>query len=139
MPADFSAAAISSSEDHSAHDTIFKVANEQTIPFSGNWEPLKGKVVRIEWVQPANPAISTSKAEKLAFAKSVILKAYEKIHEAAQPAEGIVVVFDSADGGQIEATLSSVEALASRALSDAGFWRQCSLDPRDSFLESPKP
>jgi hypothetical protein len=139
MPADFSATAISSSEDHSAHDTIFKVANEQTIPFSGNWEPLKGKVVRIEWVQPANPAISTSKTEKLAFAKSVILKAYEKIHEAAQPTEGIVVVFDSADGGQIEATLSSVEALASRSLSDAGFWRRCSIDPRDSFLESPKP
>ncbi len=139
MPSDFSATATSASEDHSAHDTIFKVANEQTIPFSGNWEPLKGKVVRIEWVQPANPAISTTKTEKLAFAKSVILKAYEKMHESTQPAQGIVVVFDSADGGQIEATLSSVEALASRALSDAGFWRQCSLDPRDSFLESPKP
>ena len=95
--------------------------------------------MRIEWVQPANPAISTSKTEKLAFAKSVILKTYEKMHDTAQYAEGIVVVFDSADGGQIEATLSSVKGLASRAVSDAAFWRQCSLDPRESFLESARP
>jgi hypothetical protein len=139
MPSDFAASAASPTENHSAHDVIFKVANEQTIPFSGSWEPLKGKIVRIEWIQPANPATSTSKTEKLAFAKSVILKTYEKMHESTQPAEGIVVVFDSADGGQIEATLSSVKGLASRGISDAVFWRQCSLDPRESFLDSAKP
>jgi hypothetical protein len=56
---------------------------------------------------------------------------------AAQPnPEGIVVVFDSADGGQIAAALSSVKALANRTLSDAAFWRQCSLDPPESFLDS---
>jgi hypothetical protein len=139
MPADPSVAAPTSSEGHLGNSAIFKVTKEETRAFSGGWEPLKGKPVRIEWVEPANPAISTSKNEKLAFAKSVFLEAYERVHNSPQAAEGIVVVFDSADGGQIEAALSSVKSLASRALSDADFWRQCSLDPRESFLESSKP
>jgi hypothetical protein len=139
MPADLLQTAPVASEGHAGTAPIFKVTKEETRAFSGGWEPLKGKPVRIEWVQPANPAISTSKNEKLAFAKSVFLEAYEKAHDSPQPAEGIVVVFDSADGGQITATLSSVKSLASRTLSEAGFWRQCSLDPRDSFLDSATP
>jgi hypothetical protein len=116
---------------------MFKVAKEETSPFSGDWAPLKGKPVRIEWVEPVNPAAATSRQEKLAFAKSVFLHASENLVNPAQTAEGIVVVFDSADGGQIAAALPSVKALATHTLSEAAFWRQCSVDPRDSFLEKP--
>jgi hypothetical protein len=91
-------------------------------------------MVRIEWVEPAHPTVSTSRKQKLAFAKSVFLHASEDQPSLQQPTEGIVVVFDSADGGQIAASMSSVKALANRTLSDSAFWQQCSIDPPDSFL-----
>jgi hypothetical protein len=112
----------------------FKVAKEETSPFSGSWAPLKGKSVRIEWVEPKNPAVTTSREEKLAFAKSVFLRTSENLPASAQ-ADGIVVVFDSADGGQIAASLTSVKALSNHILTEDAFWHQCVLDPRDSFLD----
>jgi hypothetical protein len=94
--------------------------------------------VRIAWVQPVNPAVATSQKEKLAFAKSIFLEFSANLPPTQQSPEGVVVVFDSADGGQIAAPLSSMKALANRTLSDAAFWRQCSLDPPESFLDSGK-
>lgn len=117
---------------------MFKLAKEETRSFAGNWPTLKGKPVQIEWVEPANPAIVTSRHEKLAFAKSVFLHVSGSLPDASPNTEGIVVVFDSADGGQIAAALSSVKALANRTLTDAAFWRACSLDPPESFLDSAK-
>ncbi len=136
MPAGFAqAAGGSTAENSEGGGAIFKVAKEETRSFSGNWPALKGKPVQIEWVEPANPAVATSRQEKLAFAKSVFLHG---LPSSPQNTEGIVVVFDSADGGQIAATLSSVKALANRTLTDSAFWRECSLDPPESFLDSAK-
>jgi hypothetical protein len=112
---------------------VFKVAKEETSPFSGKWEQLEGKTVRIEWVEPSPVTATSSPDEKLAFAKSVFLKAYESLNAAHQNVAGIVVVFDSADGGQIAAGLSSVKGLADKTLNESSFWRQCSLDPPESF------
>jgi hypothetical protein len=117
---------------------MFKVSKEETGPFSGSWGLLKGKSVQIAWVEPVNPAVATSQKEKLAFAKSVFLQVSANLTGSAPHAEGVVVVFDSADGGQIAAPLSSVKALANHTVSDAAFWRQCSLDPPESFLDSAK-
>jgi hypothetical protein len=50
--------------------------------------------------------------------------------------DGVVIVFDSADGGQIAATISSLKQLADGALSESTFWKQCSLDPPESFQAS---
>ena len=136
MPSGFAQAAGGSAAENSAGGgAIFKVAKEETRSFSGNWPALKGKPVQIEWVEPANPAAATSRQEKLAFAKSVFLHG---LPSSPQNTEGFVVVFDSADGGQIAATLSSVKALANRTLTDSAFWRECSLDPPESFLDSAK-
>jgi hypothetical protein len=126
------------SEKAPATDPMFKVAKVETTPFRGDWAPLKGKPVRIEWVEPSNPTVSTSRQEKLAFAKSVFLSASKDAPSSTQPTEGIVVVFDSADGGQIAAAMSSVKALADRTLSDTAFWHQCSIDPPESFVNSAK-
>ena len=117
----------------------FKVTKEETTPFHGNWAPLKGKPVRVEWVEPANAATSTSRKEKLAFAKSVFLRVSVDQPSSGEPAAGIVVVFDSADGGQIAALMASVKALANRTLSDTAFWHQCSVDPPESFLDRSTP
>src|SRR5277367_3163861 len=129
MPMGFSQAEGTSTQSPSGTTGIFQVAKEETSPFSGSWAPLKGKPVRIEWVKPVNAGISSSQKEKLAFAKSIFLQVSSSMDTAQPNPEGIVVVFDSADGGQIAAALSSVKALAKPTLSDAAFWHQCSLDP----------
>ncbi|MBS1839408.1 MAG: hypothetical protein JSS69_06530 [Acidobacteria bacterium] len=126
-------------ETPSKSDTTFEIVREETTSFQGNWQPLKGKLVRIEWIKPTNLAISTSSRDKLTYAKSIFLQAFKNLAQSQPSAEGIVVVFDSADGGQIAAPLSSVKALADRTVSDAAFWRQCSLDPPESFVGSARP
>jgi hypothetical protein len=138
MPLGFSQPLSVSAERAPATDATFTVAKVETTPFRGDWAPLKGKPVRIEWVEPSNPAVSTTRREKLAFAKSVFLRASKDAPSSSQPTEGIVVVFDSADGGQIAAPMSSVKALADRTLSDTAFWHQCSIDPPESFVDSAK-
>jgi len=137
MPFDSPQSSNASAGIPSSPDVHFRIAREENATFRGNWRPLQGKLVRIEWVEPANPAISTTPKDKLAYAKSAILRAKNSLPSQPTP-EGIVVVFDSADGGQIAAPLSSVKALAHRTISDAAFWRECSFDPPESFLESGK-
>ena len=61
--------------------------------------------------------------------------ASKKLPASSQQPDGIVVVFDSIDGGQIAAALPTVQSLANHSLSDVAFWHQCSIDPPDSFLE----
>ena len=139
MPFDSPQTSKASADSPSLPDAHFKVAREENATFRGNWRPLQGKPVRIEWVEPSNPAISTSRKDKLAYAKYAFLRASKDSLQSQPPAEGVVVVFDSADGGQIAALLSSVKALANRTVSDAAFWRECSLDPPESFLELGKP
>jgi hypothetical protein len=84
-------------------------------------------------------ASSTTRQEKLTFAKTVFLNVYQRSNSSQPAAEGIVVVFDSVDGGQVAATMASVKELANRTISDSTFWRQCSLDPPESFLPSSTP
>ncbi|HEY2547947.1 MAG TPA: hypothetical protein VGI46_17880, partial [Candidatus Acidoferrum sp.] len=137
MPAGFSQADTNAIQNSAvATAGIFQVSKEETSPFSGSWAPLKGKPVRIEWVKPVSPGVSSSQKEKLAYAKSIFLQVSSSLPAGQPSPEGIVVVFDSADGGQIAAALSSVKALANHTLSDAAFWHQCSLDPPESFLDS---
>jgi hypothetical protein len=117
----------------------FKVSKEETASFHGDWARLKGKSVRIEWIEPATPSLLTSRKDKLAFAKTVFLQASEKLPASPQQPEGIVVVFDSVDGGQIAAALPSVQALANHSLSEAAFWHECSIEPAESFLDKTSP
>jgi hypothetical protein len=136
MPPGFAQA--QGANDSAAPSGPFKVSKEETTSFHGDWATLKGKSVRIEWVEPATPSLLTSRKDKLAFAKAVFLQASEKLPASKQQPDGIVVVFDSIDGGQIAAALPTVQALANHSLSDVAFWHQCSIDPPDSFLD-PKP
>jgi hypothetical protein len=138
MPASFDASANAAGDEPKA-TAPFRVAKEETALFRGEWTPLKGKRVRIEWVEPANPSLVTSRKEKLVFARSVFLHASESLGNSQNNPDGIVVVFDSVDGGQVAATIANVNALANHSLADAAFWHQCSLDPPESFLDARKP
>ena len=42
---------------------------------------------------------------------------------------GLVVVFDTEDGGMIAATASSIEQYKKGAISEEAFWKQCYVDP----------
>jgi hypothetical protein len=116
---------------------LFKVAREETNTFSGKWDPLQGKTVRVVWVEPAEGA-SSSPAEKRKFAKYLLLKAYKDMASSDQKVFGVVVVFDSADGGQIAATMESLKALQDGSTSDAAFWKAASLDPPEAFQDAAK-
>jgi hypothetical protein len=65
MPLGFSQADASSTQNTPGTAGVFQVAKEETSSFSGSWAPLKGKPVRIEWVKPLNPGVSSSQKEKL--------------------------------------------------------------------------
>jgi hypothetical protein len=45
----------------------------------------------------------------------------------------VVVIFDSADGGIAGATLASIQQLAKEEISQEAFWKQCYLDPPETF------
>jgi hypothetical protein len=137
MPPGFAQA--QTAEGPATPSSPFKVSKEETASFHGDWARLKGKSVRIEWIEPATPSLLTSRKDKLAFAKTVFLQASEKLPASPQQPEGIVVVFDSVDGGQIAAALPSVQALANHSLSDAAFWHECSIEPAESFLDRTSP
>lgn len=138
MPAGYTPPTGNADADPPLRAAIFRVSKEETSPFNGAWEPLKGKTVRIDWVEPVTPSAPSSAKEKLAFAKSVFLHGYQNLNAAHQSTEGIVIVFDSADGGQIASAMSSVKGLAEGTVSETAFWRQCSLDPPESFQGSMK-
>jgi hypothetical protein len=114
----------------------FKVEKQETSAFGGKWAPLAGKNVRVVWVAPARDPL-TNATQKKSFAKEMFLKIYSEQKSAAPPIEGVVILFDSADGGQVAATMSSLQQLES-GLTGAAFWRQCSLDPPELFEESAK-
>jgi hypothetical protein len=114
----------------------FHISREELKPFSGNWEPLNGRTVRIIWVEPASASATSSAGEKRSFAKSVFLKAYRELASTNQPVAGVVIVFDAADGGQISATLPTLKQWQAGSLSESSFWKRCALDPSD-FLQEP--
>ncbi len=110
-------------------DQTFRVAREETSTFPGDWEPLRGKTVRIYTVQPAStesketPAIS-----KLEFAASLFRKLSRTSTAPANSIQGIVVIFDSADGGIVASTISNAQEFASGSLSLEAFWKSSYAD-----------
>lgn len=113
---------------------LFQVTREETGPFPGDWEPLRGKNVKIVSVQKIQEDEKNSGAQaKLEFAKSLLDKDYAEL--AAKPHEfaGVVLIFDSVDGGMIAATLPTVQKWKAGTLSDAALWHQCYFDPPETF------
>jgi hypothetical protein len=111
--------------------SVFKITREETTNFPGDWAPLRDKPVKVISAQPLqSPTSTTSPTEKRNFVKSLFLR---EVASAAPNIAGIVVVFDSADGGQASATLDSLTRWRDGKLSEAAFWQQCQLDPPDTF------
>lgn len=112
----------------------FQIETEQTASFPGNWQPLRGKIVRIISIQkPADSTADSGPQAKLAFVKGLFEKEYAELTQSSSTAAGIVVVFDSVDGGMAAATLPVLREWKAGTLSEEALWRRCYLDPPEVF------
>ncbi len=75
----------------------------------------------------------TGPEAKLAYAKSLFDREYSDLVRTSSSVAGVVVIFDSEDGGMIAATMPVLGQWKSATLSDQAFWRHCFLDPREAF------
>ena len=109
---------------------LFSVGSEEVGSFPGQWEPLKGKSVRIISIQPASGAGRvTSPVDKLQFAESE----FKQQTQASSTAAGVVLIFDSEDGGMVATTKAALEQWKTGAISDQAFLKQCYIDPPEIF------
>ena len=115
----------------------FEIENEEMATFPGDWMPLQGKTVAIVSVRKTNEkATDAGQQEKLEFAKSIFERKYAELTKTATTAAGVVVIFDSADGGMLAATLSVLQTWKTGTLSDDALWRRCYFDPPEMYKPS---
>jgi hypothetical protein len=120
--------------DSAAKAAAFRVEREENSVFPGEWEALKGKTVKIYTVQPVSQdAKQTDAREKLNFAGLLMRKFVEEMMPGTTAGDGVAVIFDSADGGIAGATVGSIQQLAKGEISEEAFWKQCYLDPPETF------
>jgi hypothetical protein len=118
---------------------LFHVVREETAPFPGDWEPLRGKTVKILSVQKVDEnSKDVGPGERLAYAKFLLDKNYSEISQKNQTQKtqeltGIVVIFDAADGGMIAATMAVLQQWKVGTLSDSALWHRCFFDPPETF------
>lgn len=127
--------AASSDAPQPAGVPTFQVRDEQTSTFPGAWEPLRGKTVRILTVQKTGGPSSNANA-KMDFAKALFEKEYAELVKAPSTTAGVVLIFDSEDGGMVAAPLLTLQAWKDGTLSDQAFWRRCFFDPPKMFTPS---
>ena len=112
---------------------LFRVSREETAPFPGDWAPLRGKNVRIISVQKLDEAAKEGgPKEKLEFTKFLLEKNYAELAKT-QELAGMVVIFDSADGGMIAATIPTLQQWRAGSLTDSALWHKCFFDPPETF------
>ena len=127
-------AAGSGAAQGAAADELFRVSREETAIFPGDWEPLRNKSVKIISVQKTDASARDGGAKlKLAFAKSLLDKSYGELEKKADTFAGIVLIFDSADGGMIATTVGTLQQWKAGKLSDSALWHQSYFDPPETF------
>jgi hypothetical protein len=113
---------------------LFQVTREETAPFPGDWEALRGKNVKIISVQKIQEDEKNSGAQaKLEFVKSLLEKNYAELASKPKELSGVVMIFDSVDGGMIAITMPTVEQWKAGKLTDAALWHRCFFDPPETF------
>jgi hypothetical protein len=113
---------------------LFHVIREEAATFPGDWEPLKNRNVKIISVQKIDEnARNAGATERLEYAKFLLDKDYQETAKKPQTLAGIVVIFDSADGGMIAATMATLQQWKAGTLSDSALWHKCFFDPPETF------
>ena len=115
----------------------FQIENEQTGSFPAEWEPLRGKTVRIVSILKASDSAADNGSQaKLAFAKKLFEKESTDLTESISTAAGLVLIFDSSDGGMLAVTMPVLREWKAGKLSDEAMWRRCYLDPPEMFRDA---
>ena len=116
---------------------LFHVIREETSTFPGDWDPLKNKNVKIISVQKIDEnAKDSGPKERLEYAKFLLEKSYKEQAQKPQDLAGVVVIFDSADGGMVAATMATLQQWKAGTLSDSALWHKCFFDPPETFDSS---
>ena len=77
----------------------FQQTREETGTFPGEWQALRGKRVKIIWVEASDSHQDSTLMQRAKFARSVFRKTYPELSHSSDHVEGVVIVFDAADGG----------------------------------------
>ncbi len=117
----------------------FRIEHEEIGDFPGDWAPLRSKKVKIFTVQPLSPnAKETGPAVRRNYCLALFEKGIREGSTANPAPEGVVVVFDAADGGIAAATSANIRRRTAGELQGESFWQQGYLDPPDAFTPAPK-
>jgi hypothetical protein len=111
---------------------VVRQTKEEVAQFPGKWEPLDGKKVKIIWVQPLAQDQFGSEP-KWNLAKSVFRKADAGSPTDSNQLAGVVVIFDSQDGGMAATTLATLQQWRAGHLTDEAFWKRSWRDPAEAF------
>ena len=119
--------------------TGFRIEREETSTFPGSWTPLSGKIVKIYTVQPVsqNPKES-GPAARLNYSFALFQKGSKEAGSTIPAPDGVVVIFDSPDGGMVGATMADIQKAALGSLTRDAFWSRSYLDPPAAFLSGNK-
>jgi hypothetical protein len=114
--------------------TGFRMEREETSMFPGDWVAPKGKTVKIYTVQPVslNPKESRP-GVPLNYSLALFQKGLKEVAGPNPAPKGIVVIFDSADGGIAGATLAEIQRMVKGEVSREAFWTQSYLHPVEAF------
>jgi hypothetical protein len=117
----------------------FRLIHQEVNTYPGNWAPLRGKSVRIYSLAPTGTE-PTNASQKWEAARVMLQRAAARLaaqdNAATAPVEGVVLIFDSADGGMVSATVTSLREWDAGRLSEDVFRGQCSFDPPEAFASS---
>ncbi|MGB7848389.1 MAG: SH3 domain-containing protein [Candidatus Acidiferrum sp.] len=134
LPERFAAKASQGDRDLEGRFPGFRVEREEVGSFPGKWAPLKGKTVKIYTVQPVSQNSKESGPEvRLEYALALLEKGLKESASLTPSPEGVVVIFDAADGGIASATLADIRKYVSGSLRSEALWMKSYLDPIEAF------
>jgi hypothetical protein len=137
MPDGIADTAVQTAPPPAAAADLFRVTREEAAPFPGDWQPLRGKSVKIISVQKVDEnGKDGGPQDKLGYAKYLLETNLPELLQKQPDLAGIVVIFDAADGGMLAATSATLQQWKAGMLSDAALWHNCFFDPPETFMAS---
>ena len=119
--------------------TAFRVEREEIGTFPGSWPGLAGKNVKIYTVLPVSTnSKDAGAAARLNYAYLLFQRGAKEAASSTPVPQGVVVIYDSADGGIVGATLPEIEKVGSKGITREAFWAESYLDPEDAFRPAGK-
>jgi hypothetical protein len=116
---------------------LFHVIREENSTFPGDWEQLRNKNVKIISVQNIGENDKNAgPGARLEYTKFLLEKNYKDLAQNPSAPAGVVVIFDSADGGMVAATMATLQQWRAGTLSDSALWHKCFFDPPETFESS---